>query len=159
MRSTYRVLAGLIALGVLVQAGAIAFGWFDVLSKVDEGTLVVDSSYEGNAGHMVHGMNGMMVMPLLGLLLLLVSFFAKVPGGVKWAAAVFGSIVLQVVLAFIAFGAPVVGALHGVNAVVVLALAVLAARRAGTPTPAVGDAAVRVPAQPAATDAPERRTV
>ncbi len=125
MKQTYRVIAGLIALGVVVQAGAIAFGWFDVLNKVDEG-LVIDSDFEGNAGHAIHGMNGMIVMPLLGLLLLVVSFFAKVPNGRRWAAMVFGAIVLQVVLAFVSFGAPVVGVLHGANALVVLGLAVKA---------------------------------
>ena len=34
---------------------------------------------------MLHGINGEMVFPLLALLLLIVSFFAKVPRGVHWA--------------------------------------------------------------------------
>ena len=43
----------------------------------------------------------MYVMPLLGLILLIVSFFAakQVPGARKWAGIVFGLIVLQVALA------------------------------------------------------------
>jgi hypothetical protein len=53
VEQTYRVLSGLIALGVLVQAAAIAFGWFDGIHELDNG-LVVDENSEGNAGHLVH---------------------------------------------------------------------------------------------------------
>lgn len=127
MKQTFRALAGLIALGVVVQAAAIAFGWFNTLHQVDNG-LVVGKNYEGNAGQAIHGVNGMYVLPLLGLLLLIVSFFAAkaVPGARMWAAIVFGTIVLQVALAFVGFSAPIVGALHGINALVVLGTAVRA---------------------------------
>ena len=124
MKQTYRVVSGLIALGVLVQAAAIAFGWFGAIHELDNG-LVIDENYEGNAGHMLHGINGMYVMPLLGLILLIVSFFAakQVPGARKWAGIVFGLIVLQVALAIVAFSAPIVGALHGLNALALFASA------------------------------------
>jgi hypothetical protein len=94
MKQTYRVVSGLVALGVLVQAAAIAFGWFDAIHELDSG-LVIDENYEGNAGHVVHGINGMYLMPLLGLILLIVSFFAakQVPGARKWAGIVFGLVV------------------------------------------------------------------
>lgn len=136
MRSTYRVLAYLVVLGVVVQAASIAFAWFSVINEVDSGT-VIDESFEGNAGHALHGMVGLTAIPLLALLLLVVSFFAKVPGGIKWAAIVLGVAVLQVVLAFVSFGAPIVGALHGINA---LALAVVGARAGRQAT--AGDAAL-----------------
>ena len=112
------------SVGVLVQAAAIAFGWFDAIHELDSG-LVIDENYEGNAGHVIHGMNGMIVMPVLGLLLLIVSFFARreVRGAVQWAGIVFGLIVLQVVLAFVSFSAPVVGTLHGINALLILGTA------------------------------------
>ena len=124
MKQTYRVLAGLIAIGVLVQAASVAFAWFDALSAVDAGT-VIDGNYDGNAGHVIHGVVGMMVMPLLALILLIVSFFARtaVPDAVKWAGIVFGLTLLQVALAFAAFSAPVVGALHGINALAILGVA------------------------------------
>jgi hypothetical protein len=137
MRSAYRVLAGLISLGVVVQAMAIALGWFTAIKDLDDG-LVIDKNYEGNIGHSLHGTIGMMVIPILAILLLIVSFFAHVPGGVKWAAIVFGLVALQIALAFVAFGAaPAVGALHGANALVLLGVSGMAARRAsGPPTPA-----------------------
>ena len=149
MRQTYRVVSSLIALGVLVQAAAIAFGWFQVINDVENGA-VLDQNAELNAGHIVHGMNGMYVLPLLGLVLLGVSFAAarSVPGARKWAGIVFGLIVLQVVLAFVAFGAPIVGALHGINALLILGAAARAAMLAGpAATAGAGAAAGSIPAQ------------
>jgi hypothetical protein len=124
VKQIYRVLAGLIALGVLVQAAAISFAWFDTMSAIDNGQ-VIDGDYEGNAGHAIHGIVGMQIMPLISLVLLIVSFFARnaVPGAVTWAAIVFGVTLLQVALAFAAFSAPVVGTLHGVNALALLGVA------------------------------------
>ena len=79
---------------------------------------------------MVHGINGMIILPLLGLALLIVSFFARVPGGVKLAGAVLGLIVLQVLLGLFGHGAPILGALHGLNALALFSAAVLTSRRA-----------------------------
>ena len=157
MKQTYRVVSGLVALGVLVQAAAIAFGWFDAIHELDSG-LVIDENYEGNAGHVVHGINGMYLMPLLGLILLIVSFFAakQVPGARKWAGIVFGLIVLQVVLAFVAFGAPVVGALHGLNALAILGTAARASmltRESGVRAGATGSHGI--PRQATGSSAPE----
>ncbi|GAA1556437.1 hypothetical protein [Kribbella lupini] len=131
MKSVYRYLALLIGLGVVVQVMAIALGWFTALKDLDGG-LVIDKNYEGNFGHELHGIVGMMVIPILALLLLIVSFFAHVAGGVKWAAIVLGLVVLQIALAFVSFGVPAIGALHGINALALLAVAGIAGRRAVT---------------------------
>jgi len=155
VKQTYRVLSGLVALGVLVQAASIAFGWFDAIHQMDNG-LVIDENYDGNAGHALHGIIGMYVLPLLGLALLIVSFFAarSVPGARKWGGIVFGLIVLQVVLAFLAFAAPIVGALHGLNALAILGAAIRASMQTrtaaapGTAAPAAG----AVPRQRAGTE-------
>ncbi|MFC5261194.1 hypothetical protein ACFPJ1_03650 [Kribbella qitaiheensis] len=136
MRSAYRVLAGLISLGVLVQAMSIALAWFTVLKDIDGGAVLTENS-DRNFGHNLHSIFGIMVIPLLAILLLIVSFFAGVAGGVKWAAIVFGLVVLQIALAFVAFGVPAIGALHGANALALIGVAGIAARRAsGPPTPA-----------------------
>jgi heme A synthase len=158
VKQTYRVVAGLIALGVVVQASALALGGFTVIHDVDNGA-VIDENFEPNLGQMIHGINGMYLMPLLGLVLLIVSFFAAsaVPGARKWAGIVFGLIVLQVALAFVAFSAPVVGALHGINALAVLGTAVRAtmlARDAGTRRES-RTGAVDVPRQATGSSAPE----
>ena len=158
MKQTYRVISGLIALGVLVQAGSIAAGWFTALHDVDNG-LVIDKNYDGNAFHSVHGFVGFNVMPILGLILLVVSFFAakSVPGARKWGAIVFGLIILQVALALVAFSVPAIGALHGLNALAVLGTAIKASmltrENAGARNGATG--AFDVPQQAAGSSAAE----
>jgi hypothetical protein len=157
VKQTYRVLSGLIALGVVVQAMAIALGGFGVIHQVDNG-LVVDKNTNPNFGQILHGIDGMYIIPLLGLALLIVSFFAatSVPGARKWGGIVFGLIVLQVALAFVAFGAPVVGALHGINAFAVLGSAVRASML--TRGPAAHSSATGtygVPQQAAGSSAPK----
>ena len=128
----YRVIALVIAAGVLLQAAFIAFAWFDVLNAVDSGTVFNEDS-EHNVGHVGHGIVGMMVMPILGLALLITSFFTKTVGASKRAGMVLGAIVLQVVLAFISFGVPAIGFLHGINAFVVFGAALYASRLTAVP--------------------------
>jgi hypothetical protein len=111
-----------------------------VWNDVDAG-LVIDDSYEWNAGMMIHGSIGMLVMPLVALLLLITSFFAKVRSGITWALILLGTVVLQIVLALVGFGIPAVGALHGINAIVILALAVVAGRSARSATVTSADVA------------------
>ncbi|GAA1135211.1 hypothetical protein GCM10009630_37490 [Kribbella jejuensis] len=136
MRATYRVLAGLVAVSVVLQAMFIAWGFFTVGKDVDGGA-VFDKNSSDPAGLALHGIFGSSVIPLLALLLLIVSFFAKVDGGVKWALYVFGLVVLQIALAFASFAAPIVGALHGANALALMAVAGIAGRRAaGVPAAA-----------------------
>ena len=129
MRSVYRVLAGLVAICVVLQAMFIALGGFGVLKDVDGGA-VFDKNSDPNTGQLLHGYFGMMIIPIIALLLLIISFFAKVDGGVKWALYVVGLVALQIALAFVSFGAPVVGLLHGLNAFALAGVASMAARRA-----------------------------
>jgi hypothetical protein len=129
MQQVYKVLAYLIAAGVILQAAWIGLGAFTIIKDIEDGLTVTEDT-ELNLGQSMHGFFGMMVIPLLALLLFISSFFAKVDQGVKWAGFVLLAVVLQVVLAFVAFGVPVVGLLHPVNAFVVLGLAAHAGRRA-----------------------------
>jgi hypothetical protein len=138
MRTAYRVLAHLVAIAVVVQAATLAFGIFGIWNDVDAG-LVIDDSYEFNAGLVAHGVVGLMVIPLLALLLLISSFFAKVRRGITWALIIVGTVLLQIVLAFAGFGVPAIGALHGVNALVIFALAIVAGRNARTPAASSAD--------------------
>jgi hypothetical protein len=129
MRGTYRVLALLIAAGVVVQAALIAGAWFQVLNQAESGA-VFDKNSERNWGHVGHGEVGIIIIPILALALLILSFFARIPGGVKWAAITFGVVVLQIALAFVCFFAPALGVLHGLNAFALAAVASIAARKA-----------------------------
>ena len=129
MRATYRVLAMLIAVGVVLQVVFIAIAWFQVLKELDSGS-VFDKNYEGNWAHVAHFQVGMIVIPVIALVLLIISFFARIPGGVKWAAITFGLVALQIILAFASFAVPVLGSLHAINAFALAAVASIAARKA-----------------------------
>ena len=137
MRNAYRILATIIAVEVVIQAMAMVFAiaglfnWVDDGNTFDKGTAEDESvNFTGAAGFMIHGVNGLMIIPLLGLALLIVAFFAKVPGGVKWAAIVLGAIVLQVFLGIFGHESAYMGMLHGLNAFVLLGSAGMAARLA-----------------------------
>lgn len=136
----YKFFAYLIAAEVVVQAAAIAFALFGLGYWIEEdggmiNKAVFDSDkgpeFTGVVGFMVHGMNGMMIIPAIALILLITSFFAKVPGGTKQAAIVFGLVVLQVMLGLMGHGIVWLGPLHAINAFFVLWSALVAARLAG----------------------------
>ncbi len=139
MRAAYRVLAYLVAALVVVQAAAIAWALSGLTSWVaDGGTLDAaameseDVLFDEVAGFIVHGVNGMMLIPLVALVLLIVSFFAKVPKGVAWAGGVLGLVVVQVLLGMFSSGLPLAGLLHGANALVLFVAALQAGRLART---------------------------
>lgn len=150
MRTVYRILAWILAVEVLIQAAAISYAIFGFGKWIQEGGVLDKSVMESQAsvfpeevGFMVHGLNGMMLVPLLAVLLLLVSFFAKVPGGVALAGGVVGLVALQVLLGMFGHGIPGLGLLHGANALALFTVAVITARRATLPVGPAG-----VPAAP-----------
>jgi hypothetical protein len=137
MKSVYRVLAYLVALEVVIQAAAIAFAiaglgkWISEGGVLDAAAMESESTeFTGVAGFMVHGINGQMIVPLIALLLLISSFFARIPGGVLWAGLVVVTVAVQVLLGMLGHGTPVLGMLHGAVALVLFTVAVIAARKA-----------------------------
>lgn len=146
MRTTYRVLAYALAAEVLIQAMAIAYALAGLGYWVAEegGVLnkqVLDSEsaeFAGVGGFATHGINGMMVIPVLALVLLIVSFFAKVPGGTRRAAILVGLVALQVVLGLFSHASPYLAPLHALNAFGILVMAYLAAKQ--TPRAALVEA-------------------
>ena len=143
MRTTYRVLAYLIALEVVVQASVMVWGIAGMGIWVDDGGVVDKQTFEDAfdngtkpfdefTGLMIHGQNGMMVIPLLALALVIVSFFARIPRGVAFGFGVLGLVVLQVMLGLFGHEVSALSALHGVNAFVLFGTAVMAGRRASS---------------------------
>jgi hypothetical protein len=142
MRNAYRVLAYLIAALVVVQAGAIAYGMFGLFNWVEEGGTFDQAALEaedagvgGGFGFGLHITIGYFVIPIVALLLLIMSFFAKVPGGVRWALFLFLTVVVQTLLAGFAHAVAGIGWLHGMVALVLFGLAVTAGIRAGRQVP------------------------
>jgi hypothetical protein len=138
MKSVYRVLAYLMALEVVIQAAAIAFALAGLGAWIQQGGVLDAAAMEsetteftGVAGFMVHGINGQMIIPLIALLLLISSFFARIPGGVLWAGLVLLTVAVQVLLGIYSrAGEPVLGLVHGAVAFVLFSFAVIAARKA-----------------------------
>ena len=140
MRRAYHVLAYLIAALVVVQAMMMATAVAGLSHWIDDGATVnkhvIDNhpSFTGSFGFPAHAINGEMLIPLIALILLVISFPAKVAGGTRWALYVLGLIVVQVVLGVAQGDVPFLGLLHGLNAFLLFAVAVLAARRAKVDT-------------------------
>ncbi len=139
MRSAYRVIAYIIAGLVVLQASMIAYAfaglgvWVDKEGGVlDKAAMESDLDFPGVVGFAVHGMNGMMLIPLVALILLIVSFFAKVPGGIKWAGFILLTVIVQVTLGLFGHENAIFGMLHGINALLLFSLAIMAGKRVQT---------------------------
>lgn len=150
VRSAYQKLCFTIAALVVLQAGFIAWGFFGANDWItNEGGVVNKEYFEsqgegemnfvaewGFALHMFFV--GTLLIPLVTIITLIVSFFSKVPGAPRWAGALFVLVALQMlVLPMLSHEVnPIFGALHGINAMVLLGTAVMAGRRAGLHQPA-----------------------
>src|SRR5215207_8454589 len=138
MKQVYRVFAYLIAAGVAIRAAAIAYGVFGLFNWVEGGGTLDQAAFEaedsdvgGGLGFLLHITIGYFVVPVVALLLLILSFFAKVPGGIRWALFLFLTVVVQTLLAGFAHALAGVGWLHGMVALVLFGLAVRAGIRTG----------------------------
>jgi hypothetical protein len=136
MKRVYGVTAFLIALGVIVQAMSLVWGVAGLEKYIGDGGVLDKAAVESEdklfpeiVGLMIHGMNGTMIIPALALLLLIFSFFAKVDGGVKMAIIVLVLVAVQVTLGLAGHSIPALGALHGLNAFLLLGAAIHAGMR------------------------------
>ena len=124
MRTAYRILAYLLALSVAVQASLIAFGAFSLENNIDHGPLTDGDT----TGVTLHHSFAYIVL-LLAVALLAVSSGAKITHGVRWAAIPLILIVVQFLLAYTAYSYAIIGVLHGLSALAIFAVALLAGRR------------------------------
>lgn len=151
MKVTYRLLAYAIAVLVVVQAGAIAYAVSGLGAWVQDGGVLDAATFEdesvtfpGFVGFIVHGMNGTMLIPAVSLALLIVSFFARISAGLRWALLVFLLVGVQVTLGTMARSSalPELGLLHGVNALLLFTAALYSGRRVAKATRASGASSV-----------------
>jgi hypothetical protein len=120
LTAVYRYWSALVALLVVVQIGLAGYGAFGVAHDVDDAGSVDEDGFEDVFGP--HAGVGYLVV-LSFLVLLILAFAAR--GGrqrVLWSAGLFGLGILQIILAWIGFGVPALGALHPINAMVIAAV-------------------------------------
>lgn len=112
-----------------MQTASIAFAvaglgrYISAGGSIDKAKMEAGGLFPEDSGFMVHGINGQMLIPLVAIALLIVSFFAKVPHGVRKAAVLLGLIVVQVILGLTLSGIPSLGILHGLLALGIFAMA------------------------------------
>jgi heme A synthase len=135
MKTVYRVLAYAIAALVAVQAAAIGYAAFAQLHWIENGGTLdgatIDSA-PGTAAYVFHAFNGASVL-LAALALLIISFFAKIPKGTRWAVIVLVCTVVQIALGTLSRILAPIGAVHGAVALVLFGVAIMAAMRARKP--------------------------
>jgi hypothetical protein len=147
MRTTYLWLARIISLLIVVQAMTIVWAVAGLFHWITEKGGALDAAvvkswddtpptFTGAFGHLLHVEMGEKLIPALALLLLIVSFFAKVPKGVAIAAVLLVLVVLQVLAGMKAEHLPSLGLWHGLNAFLIFGAAMAAAMKAKE-TPAV----------------------
>jgi heme A synthase len=136
MRTVYRVLAYAIAALVAVQSAAIGYAVFAQLNWIETGGTLDKSAFDtgapGTAAMIFHALDGYVVL-LLSLALLVISFFAKIPHGVRWAVIVLVCTIVQIALGALSHMLAAIGAVHGAVALVLFGVAVTAAMRAHKP--------------------------
>jgi heme A synthase len=136
MKTVYRVLAYAIAVMVAVQSAAIGYAVFAQLNWMETGGTLDKAAFDtgapGTGAMIFHALDAGFIL-LLSLALLVVSFFAKIPHGVRWAVIVLVCTILQVGFGVLSHLTAVMGAVHGAVALVLFGVAVMAAMRARQP--------------------------
>lgn len=120
-RAIYRFWVSLMAVAVVVQIGFAGYGAFDVAHKADhKDPRVNDDSFSNSFGP--HAGLGTLIV-LSGLVLLLLSFGARGKRRIQMSALAFVLLVAQLLLGWTGASAPyILGALHPINAFVILGL-------------------------------------
>ena len=139
MRTAYKVLAYIVAAEVAIQAMAMVWAIAGLVKWIDAGGVFDKSIMETGAtpftevfGIIVHAINGTFVIPAIALLLLIVSFFTKVRGAIKWAVIVLVLVIAQGQIGYLGHEFPLAGALHGLNALALFGAALYTGRRMRT---------------------------
>lgn len=119
LRTIFRYWLWVLLAMVVVQIGFAGYGAFDAASKTDNGGSLDEDSYNDSFG--LHTGFGYLVV-LAGLITLLLALAAR-PGRARvlHALVIFVLLIVQVLLAWFAYGVPgVFGALHPLNAFLIL---------------------------------------
>jgi hypothetical protein len=123
----YSVLSAILALLVIVQVFVAGTGVFTMAHQLDSGQSYGVTAWNNSGYWGIHFFNAFAITVVM-LLMLGASFLARLPGRTKrFTGLLLGLLVLQAVLGFIPWPAPI-SALHVLNAFVMLAVALYVTR-------------------------------
>ena len=119
MRAAFRIWVTIVFAAAVAQVAFAGYGAFYAANKVAD-SPVDEKTFEDGFG--LHAGFGYLVV-LAGLVLLILALIAR-PGGrtIKHSAGVFLLLILQVLLAWFGGEIPAIGALHPVNAFLIVGL-------------------------------------
>lgn len=124
----YSILSAILVLLILVQIFVAGSGLFTMAHQLDNNQSYTVGQWNDSAYWAIHFFNAFAIA-LVILLMLAASFFGKLSSQVKrFSAILLGLLVLQGVLGFIPWPAPI-AALHVLNAFAMLAVAGLVMRQ------------------------------
>ena len=118
-RAIHRYWASLLTLAVIVQIGFAGYGAFDAADKLGDGSIDETTFEDGFGPHIALG-----YLIFLGtLVLLLLSFGTRSRSRILWSLLAVGLLIAQILLAWTGGALPaIIGFLHPVNAVIILAV-------------------------------------
>jgi hypothetical protein len=118
VQTVYRYWAGLVFLAVVVQVAFAGFGAFGVANDVADGKSVNEDRFDDLWG--LHTGWGYLVL-LFALVLLVIAAAARLgKRRVLHTVGLFGLVIVQILLAWFGEEVPAIGALHPLNAFLVL---------------------------------------
>jgi hypothetical protein len=139
VRNLFRWLSAILFAAVVVQVALAAFGAFDAVHKADK-VSISKKTIENGFG--AHAALGTLIVIAMLVLLIVASAGRLGPMQVRWAGGIFALGVIQFALGIVSTSAPVVGLLHGLNALLIFSATGLLAHRTWT-----RDAAEAAPAR------------
>jgi hypothetical protein len=129
MRVTFRYLTSVLFVAVVVQVALAAYGAFDALHKSKHAPIAhktIDNAFNA------HAALGYIIVIVM-LVLVVVAVAGRLgPGPLWFAGGLLVAGIIQAILGSVSQNAPVIGVLHGINALVIYALSGLLAHRAWT---------------------------
>jgi hypothetical protein len=148
VRAVYKWIWTLVVVAVVCQVGFAAYGAFDAAHKVDDSTsdpkTITSDQFEHGFGLHFFGAVVIIALALALLIVSLIGGYGRFRLGRAGVLALL--IVLQVVLAGIAFAVPAIGFLHAVNALVIFSFAGWTARAEWLASRATGPGSAVEPA-------------
>jgi Family of unknown function (DUF6220) len=129
MATAYRWLSSLLFAAIVVQVGIAGYGAFEAIHKADKAAVSKKAIEDGFNAHAALG--GLILVVMLALLVVAVAGRLG-PVNVRWAGGIVLLGILQYILGVTSTSVPVLGVLHGVNALALYAASALLAHRAWT---------------------------